>query len=86
MLEDAGPEMSGIPQFAQELVSVRRELRAVCNRWAIELSATARYDDALEVLSEGLLELPGDAALRASQQSIHAVRGTQAGGILTNDE
>ena len=71
MLEGAAAELSGSPEFEQQLVSVRKELRRVCNRWAIDLAAAAQYKEALEVLDQGLAELPGDAELRKSQQTVH---------------
>ncbi|MCA1706147.1 MAG: hypothetical protein LC808_23945 [Actinobacteria bacterium] len=70
LLEGAAAELSGSPEFEQQLVSVRKELRTVCNRWAINLAAAARYKEALEVLDQGLAELPGDAQLRGSQQTV----------------
>ncbi|MGH3611454.1 MAG: tetratricopeptide repeat protein [Pseudonocardia sp.] len=79
MLEDAAPEMSGSPELRRQLVAVRRELRTVCNRWAIELAAGGQYEEALEVAGQGLAELPGDAQLRISQQNIENVAGRLRG-------
>lgn len=70
MLERAAAELSGSPEFDQQLVSVRKELRTVCNRWALNLAGAKRYQEALEVLDQGLAELPDDAALRKSQQTV----------------
>jgi tetratricopeptide (TPR) repeat protein len=83
VLEDARSNKSGSPEFEQQLASVRKELRTLCNHWAIELAATARYEEALEVLSQGLTELPDDAQLRHSHQSIGTVaadRGRRQAG------
>ncbi|MGH3784977.1 MAG: tetratricopeptide repeat protein [Pseudonocardiaceae bacterium] len=70
MLEGAAAELSGSPEFEQQLVSVRKELRTVCNRWALGLAAAARYREALEVLDQGLVELPDDVELRHSRQTV----------------
>jgi hypothetical protein len=73
MLEGAAAELSGSAEVRHQLVSVRKELRTVCNRWAIELAAAARYQEALEVLGRGLTDLPGDAQLQASRHNVHKV-------------
>ena len=70
MLEGAATELSGSAEFGQQLVSVRKELRTVCNRWALDLAGAGRYKEALEVLDQGLVEFPDDAELRKSQQTV----------------
>lgn len=70
MLESAASELSGSPEFGQQLDSVRKELTTVSNGWAIELAAETRYEEALEVLNRALVDLPGDDLLRKSQHNI----------------
>lgn len=79
MLEDTVPASHGSPELEHQLVSVMKRLRTVCNDWAIELAAEARYGEALDVLAGGLAEFPDDAQLRASQRNVQKGRDGRAG-------
>lgn len=70
IIEGASPQAPHSPQMARQAAAVTEDLRSLCAGWAIELAMAGAYREALEVLDEGLADLPADDRLLAARHRL----------------
>lgn len=58
------------PDVGRQLEDVKEDLRSLWSGWAVELAVDGAYRDALDVLDEGLTDLPADARLSAARDRL----------------